>query len=427
MFRFAFLSKTYYRLRRLSRELWIRATLIALLALISAVASPILGPLVPDGLAKALGADPVLRILQILASSMLAVTTFSLSVMVSARQSASNQTTPRAHQLLLEDRITQNVLATFLGAFVYALASLILVSIHLYDENAVVVILAFTLVVIGMVVVGIVRWIEHLTDLGSVITTTGWVEDAAAKALDLHRDYPCLGGRPLSDDQTEIPARALTAAAPRTGYVQHVDVGQLNKRAKAQNAQVFVLSGPGRFVAEGEPVAYFTGDIDPDKLTEAFTMGRTRNFDQDPRFGVIVLSEIAQRALSPGINDPGTAIDIVGRLVRLLLQFQGEKTAEPHEDVRFSHVWIKPVTAHALLRDAFAPIARAGADQVEVQIRLQKALAILSQSKDREMANAAPVEAARALKFALDGLVLAEDRDRIRDIAVLPVHSAASA
>ncbi|MGB5558667.1 MAG: DUF2254 family protein, partial [Paracoccaceae bacterium] len=172
----AFLSKTVYRLQRMSRRLWIRSALIALLALVSAVLSPLLSPLVPDGMAAKLGADPVLRILQILASSMLAVTTFSLSVMVSARQSASSQATPRAHQLLLEDHITQTVLATFLGAFVYALASLILVSIHIYSDKTVVVVLAFTLIVIGLVVVAILRWIEHLSDLGSVVTTTGWIE-----------------------------------------------------------------------------------------------------------------------------------------------------------------------------------------------------------------------------------------------------------
>lgn len=427
MLKFAFLSKSVYRLRRLSRELWVRSALIALIALVSAVSSPFLGPLVPDGLAKALGSDPVLRILQILASSMLAVTTFSLSVMVSARQSASNQTTPRAHQLLLEDKITQNVLATFLGAFVYALASLILVSINLYQANTVVVILAFTLLVIGMVVVAIVRWIEHLTDLGSVITTTGWVEDAADNALKLHRDYPCLGARPLSDSHKEIPARAVMAKAKKIGYIQHIDIRSLDNMAAKANGQVFILSAPGSFVAETEPLAFFTGAIDPDDVAGAFTVDRIRNFDQDARFGVIVLSEIAQRALSPGINDPGTAIDIIGRLVRLLSRFNGEQVAEPRDDVAFKHVWITPLTAGALLRDAFAPIARAGANQIEVQVRLQKALTMLSNSPDPEMAAAAPVEAARALKFALSGLELEEDRVRIKELATLPLHSAASA
>ena len=50
-----------------------------------------------------------------------------------------------------------------------------------------------------------------------------------------------------------------------------------------------------------------------------FVLGNDRQFDEDPRFGLIVLSEIASRALSPAVNDPGTAIGIIGRLVRLFV------------------------------------------------------------------------------------------------------------
>ncbi len=425
MFNVAFLSKSVYRLQRLSRQLWIRSSLIALLALVAAVLSPVLSPLVPDGVADRLGPEPVIRILQILASSMLAVTTFSLSVMVSARQSASSQATPRAHQLLLEDHITQTVLATFLGAFVYALASLILVSINLYQNKAVVVILVFTLLVIGLVVVAILRWIEHLSDLGSVVTTTGWIEDAARDALETRKEYPCLGARPLSEGHLEIPARAKKASAKATGYVEYLDVGMIDSAAKSKNAQVFVLSGPGSYVTQGEPVAWFTGELGEDDIWDALSISRTRNFDQDPRFGMIVLSEIAQRALSPGINDPGTAIDIISRLTRLLIRFTSETHPESHDDIRYRHVWIKPVSAKALLRDAYAPIARAGADTIEVQVRLQKALARLARCEDREMAQAARIESARALEFALNGLLLEEDRDRIRRLAVLPADDPA--
>ena len=55
-------------------------------------------------------------------------------------------------------------------------------------------------------------------------------------------------------------------------------------------------------------------------VAEAFTIGAERTFDQDPRFGLCVLAEIASRALSPAVNDPGTAIDVIGRAVRLLVR-----------------------------------------------------------------------------------------------------------
>src|SRR5690606_37976932 len=119
------------------------------------LASRFLGFLVPDAVVEGLDAGSVVNILQILASSMLAVTIFSLSVMVSARQAASAQVTPRSHQILLEDTTTQSVLATFLGAFVFSLVGLIVLGTGLYSTRTAAVILAFTLLVIALVVIAI--------------------------------------------------------------------------------------------------------------------------------------------------------------------------------------------------------------------------------------------------------------------------------
>ena len=55
-----------------------------------------------------------------------------------------------------------------------------------------------------------------------------------------------------------------------------------------------------------------------DAFCSAFAIGDSRSYDQDPRFGLIVLGEIAAKALSPGVNDPGTAIQVIGAGVRLL-------------------------------------------------------------------------------------------------------------
>lgn len=405
-------SKTVFRLRQLSRRLWIRTSLIAFLALVSALTSRFFGPLIPDAIAENIGPGPVTRLLEILASSMLAVTTFSLSVMVSARQSASTQVTPRSYRLLLEDATTQTVLATFLGAFVYALVSFILVSTDFYSGDSVAVILMFTLIVVALVVLSILRWIDHLSDLGSVAETSRRVEDAARAALAIRRDWPCLGARPLDPDAVPGGARALPA--PETGYVQHVDVEALNEAAEAAGAEIFVLAPPGSFLAEGEALCRHSGAPDREKMARAFTLAPSRSFDQDPRFGIIVLSEIAQRALSPGMNDPGTAIDILGRLVRLLLP----AGASPERDeVAFPRVHLAPVTPAELLRDGFSPIARDGAGNIEVQVRLQKALATLRRDGTLAMARAARDEARRALALAEDALPLDEDRARIAALA----------
>ena len=128
-----------------------------------------------------------------------------------------------------------------------------------------------------------------------------------------------------------------------------------------------------------------------------------------------VAAEIASKALSPGVNDPGTAIDILTRLARVLSEYEDEASAD--QTPMMPRIWMTSVTADELVRDAFDPIARDGAGVIEIQIRLLKTLALLAKSGDATMAQAARAAAARALEYALPALVLEEHRERIKALA----------
>jgi uncharacterized membrane protein len=117
------------------------------------------------------------------------------------------------------------------------------------------------------------------------------------------------------------------------GYVQRIDVNALQTYAEKTGIRIIVTALPGAFCAPGRPLAYVTSDsvdlseVDTSQIAKAFQIGNYRAFDYDPRFGLIALSEIASRALSPAVNDPGTAIVIIGRFVRLFALW-----AEPIEE-----------------------------------------------------------------------------------------------
>lgn len=162
------ISKWAWRLRRWSRRLWIRAALISLLAVAAALASLVISPFLPLGLSAQFGADSVDNILTIIASSMLAVTTFSLSTMVSAYSAATSNVTPRATRLMIEDSTTQNVLAAFVGSFLYSLVALITLSMGAYGERGRVVLFAMTVLVVVIIIVTLLRWIDYLLRLGRV-------------------------------------------------------------------------------------------------------------------------------------------------------------------------------------------------------------------------------------------------------------------
>jgi uncharacterized membrane protein len=182
-----------------------------------------------------------------------------------------------------------------------------------------------------------------------------------------------MGGHPL---RGAPPGSAAAVAADCTGYVQHVDLAALQRLAEDAGRDLFLAVLPGSFVHPAAPLAHAAG-LDDDqaaRLRAAFSVGRTRTYDQDPRFGLIALAETASRALSPAVNDPGTAIEVTGRLVRVLLCWREAAAAE----VLWPRLHVPPIRAQDLMQDAFRPIARDGAALVEVQVRLLKALKALA-------------------------------------------------
>lgn len=368
------ISRYGWYLREVLKQVWVRVVGMALFALLAAIFARFLSPFLPQWIVLQTGSAAVSELLRILTSSMLAVTTFSLSIAVQAFAAASGSATPRATVLLQEDRTTQNVLATFLGAFLFGLVGLISLRAELYDASGKVVVFLFTIVVIGLVLLALIGWIGHLMRFGRMEDTLARVERAASDALLQRFENPFLGGKPL---QAMIPSDTQMITADEAGYIQHVDMQALQACAADMEANLFLRQLPGSFVAPGTLLVSVDmaglGDKQIAELRKGFTIGAARSFNEDPRFGLIVMSEIASRALSPAVNDPGTAIDIIGRHVRMLARWRMRKDAQ----IRFDRLHVPPILLRDAIEDAFRPISRDGAALVEVQIRLQKALGTL--------------------------------------------------
>ncbi|MBL3571729.1 DUF2254 domain-containing protein [Rhodovulum sp. BSW8] len=408
-------SLRLWQVVRLSRRLWVRSSLIAVLGIVAAGAAALLGPVIPQELADRLGENAVMPVLDVLASSMLAVTTFSLSIMVTTHRQASSQVTPRSHRLLLEDTTTQTVLATFIGAFIFALVSIILFRAGAYTGAAPFVLFAFTVLVVALVVVAILRWIDHLSRLGSMDETIAQATLRARETLTAARTAPSLLATPLPDGETP-PDGAEAVPAPRGGYVQLVDMAALSEQAERAGAEIWINAVPGSFLVTGRALAHVhpPGALDAARIATAFEIEAVRSFEQDARFALIVLSEIASRALSPGINDPGTAIDILGRLERLLAECPAAG-----DEIRYPRLHAPALRADDLVEDAFAAIARDGAPMREVALRLMHALNTLRQGDDPALARAAAAMTRRALTHAEAALVIDEDKAALRRLAGL--------
>lgn len=406
-------SKWHWLLQQMTRKLWFRTSLFAILAVLTALAAVVLKAFIPPSVAGLIGTDAVDKILGILASSMLAVTTFSLNIMVTAYNAASSSVTPRATRLLVEDSTTQNVLATFIGSFLYSLVGIIALSMGAYGREGRAVLFFVTLLVIVLIIITLLRWIQHLAQFGQLGETTQRVEDATHNTLRARTDNPLLGANEWQA-QPISTSNATAVSAQEVGYVQHIDMQALAAYADAHALSIFIARQPGEFVYPAQPLLWLSPaqpDFHAEALIAAFTLQPQRSFEQDPRFGFCVLSEIASRALSPAVNDPGTAIDVIGRGVRLLSCWPRQVA---HATVSYPRLFIKPIQASDLFDDFFMPIARDGAAIIEVQIALHKALTALAMFNPLAFSTCAREHAAQAVARAEQALQSEHDKARLR-------------
>jgi len=411
-------SRLIWSVSVLARRIWFRATLFSIAAVATALLAIVVTPYIPADLSTKIGADSVDNILGIIASSMLTVTTFSLSTMVSAYSAATSNVTPRATRLVMEDSTTQNVLATFVGSFLFSLVGIVALTTGAYGEQGRLVLFVVTIGVIVLIVVTLLRWIDHLSRLGRVTETTRRVEEATLDAVKAWRKSPNLGGKALDGDSLEPRAGDTPFFTDEIGYVQHVDAAALAKIADEIECDVVILALPGKLASPARPLGWLRGALGEDvldRVAACFSIGDVRSFDQDPRFGASVLTEIASRALSPAVNDPGTAIDVISRAMRILYSWH-EAIGEAPEEAVYRRLNVATLTAADLFDDLFTPIARDGAGIVEVGLRLQKALATLSKLGPQFHSNAVR-HSKEALDRAAAVIQIDADMERLRAAA----------
>ena len=402
-------------LGRLKGRIWFRLALFATVALALALVARWIGPLLPSGYTPDLGQDSVRTILQILASSMLVVTTFSLTVMVSAYASAAAVGTPRATQLLIQDQTSQNALSSFLGSFVFAIVGIAALSTGYYGDQGRIILYFGTLVVIAIVVITLLSWIHHLTGFGRPSDVIDRVERAATDAAVEFARQPYLGGAPevaasaglapgdVASADVALPS-LVPVVADRVGILTGIGIAELSEAAAEHGLKVHVRVLPGAAVNLGTTLAEVEGDVQEGtvgRMRRAFRLENHRTFEQDPRLGFIALSEIASRALSAAVNDPGTAIEVLNALQRVATRML---TTPQDSGVDHPSVHVQRVGFAEMLEDGFRPIARDGAGMVEVGLRLQRvlgALTVVAKDADVDAVRAASLVAERRAVAAL--------------------------
>ncbi len=403
-------------LNRFGERLWVKPLAMAIVSVIAAWLATLADRIGLDEHVPKITVGTVESLLTIISSSMLVIATFAVGSMVSSYASASNTATPRSFSLVVADDMSQNALSVYLGAFIFSIVALMALKTGWYGTAGKFALLALTLLVFVSVVLTFVYWVDRIARLGRLGTTVKKVESATASAMRQAcraRDLTAAITAPKSATGVEL-------FSDRIGYVQRVDVEMLQDCAEKNDLFVTVNALPGTFIGPERPLArVVTKDpddetIDSEAVLAAFVIGDERTFDADPRFGLVVLAEIASRALSPAVNDSGTAISVIATLVRLFATWSERAQGADEPEERYDRVALPPVDVAEMFDDAFTPIARDGAGMVEVATSLQAALASLSRSADPAMRSAANRHAALALTRAQYAMKLAQDYQAVK-------------
>jgi uncharacterized membrane protein len=377
-------------MNRIREQLWFRPLLFCLISIVVALAAKQadgtgLKELVPD-----IDSETIESLLDTLSASMLVISIFAVASMLSAFSAASSTASPRSFKIVVTDDNSQNALSIFIGSFIFSIVATIALNNGYYDKAGRFTLFLFTLLLFALVVITFLRWVDRISRLGRLEYTIHQVEAVAAKSLHYYIKYPNLQALPIKGEVLN----AKLVKANSVGYVQHINLETLQSFAVEKDFKIRLNCIPGKYLNENSIIAFISADNDADmvkiiqQVNDSIIIGPTRLFDEDPRFGLIALTEIASRALSPGINDPGTAIQILGTHERLFFLWNETVTGEPEQTKIYDRVEVPEIPMEDFFEDAFRPIARDGANNIEVMLRLQKVFKALHTIKHSKIQDA---------------------------------------
>ncbi|MDQ4045734.1 MAG: DUF2254 domain-containing protein [Chloroflexota bacterium] len=369
-------------------------------------------------------ADGARGVLTAIAGSVITVVGTVFSITIVALQLASSQFTPRVLRQFTGDRINQLVLAIFIGTFTYCLLVLRTIRAETDSEPGFIPYLSvtFSILLALVAVMMLILFIHHMARqmqvayilhraMGDAVAV---IDSYFREEIDIvpqtpHRNYAEVEGHDFCSDST--------------GYLQHYDYAHLLGAARDHNLTIRMLEPMGSYVNSGQPIARIwlhqgedgkQADLDNaiEALRKAIVTGSQRTMTSDLPLGVRQISDIAIKALSPGINDPTTATQALDRLSEVLAH-----AGQMEVPVRILYVDDRPavflprIAFEELTYIAFTQVRHYGKADLVVMLHLVQTIeriAALVTEKHQEVLHR-HLELARA--SGEQGLALGPDRE----------------
>lgn len=315
-------------------------------------------------------------ILTIIGGGVLTVTTLTFSIIMVAVVQMANAYSPRLLRQYLAESTHQHVLGILIGTFLFSLLVLREVQDSFVPSLSITVAVALSLVAVAAFVF-FINYVSHSIGVGQIVSL---IMDESEKVMD--DLFPESVGEPWPKATApKLPdGPSATVTAESSGYVTLIEANGLLRAASEAGAVVQLEQTLGDYVFHDMPLArVWPAEAVDEALVRAvrggFQLGRERTLTQDLLSGIRQLSDVALRALSPGINDPSTAEHCIDALANLLSKLAQRQPVTPYRCDAEGNMRVIAcgATFEQVLDAAFGKIRRYAANDLTCTLRLIEA------------------------------------------------------
>ncbi len=384
---------------KVKKSIWLYPTMYSLLALILAIVITVVDRSYTNRLGEFLGSFFYTKttlaqsVLGIVAGAFITIAIFTFSTTMVVLTMYSSQFTPRVVENFLNNDTTMKSFGIFLSGFIYSIISLLFINTSADDH----LVIAASVGVI-YVILGLVYFLRFIHNVSTYIQANGLIlrlHNEALGKIKQHRrfvkDHQVIQENTIEGITKDM--QILDILSPGDGYIQEIDYTHLKEIAQKHQCVVIFKKVVGQFVDVQTNVVtvYYQGKEPPDekivgRIQGCLTIGNKKTEAQDFIFTIQKIVEIALRALSPGINDPNTAIHcikITGILLRDIADLEHGYVLVKDKDVA-GMIILEAYDYKYILHDAYNQIILYGQQDSAVTQAIFKALSFAKGNATQE-------------------------------------------
>ena len=379
-------------INKIKTSIWLYPTIYSIGAFILSVVIKILETTYSDEMSLYLStvfytkSELAQTVLGIVASAFITIATFTFSTTMVVLTMYSSQFTPRGVENFLNNKVTMKSFGVFLSGFIFAISSLLFTKTS-QNENLVI---SASIGVI-YVIVGLVYFLIFIHNVATYVQASHLIQrlqDEAQKKIKEYNDFEEKASILSKEEMIEMVKYKyfFDVYAHSDGYIQEINYQKLQKIAQNHNCIICFKKVVGQFISLETKILtiYYEeksilDEIDIEEINKLILIGNKKTQTQDFSFTIQKIVEIAVKALSPGINDPNTAIhclNIIGILLRDLSHIEKGYILLKKDD-ELGHIIYEAYDFEVLLDDAFSQIIFYGQADVSVIVVALKSLRII--------------------------------------------------